>query len=317
MASYSGPNPNVAVSTWECWECSKEGELTKTHQTATYDSVLRDVVLNKDFRFICESHIPINGVQFKGYYVNEPKLTVHRNPRHLRQLTDAEKNEHSSPTSNSESVSVRSSNNSLRGGSASSKSPHDSVRDDSSDGSYRHNSHPSNDSEDNREEIFSARAMELQEASDGCSSLKHLTPSPKRRRHREIVVADTQQQRQRDKETKNFFPCTLEQIQRFAVERNTTLSHLKRVAKDLGLRITQGSRGRRSYDGLWERIAFGLKTRVVVTLRKKQKEVKLHLFKYSLHLRTGFYEPSMFYVDFIRYRLTSSVPSTNLGMMCS
>ena len=266
---------------------------------------------------MCESDTLINGVQFQGYYVNEPKVVFDRNPRHLRQLTDAEKNERSSPTSNSESASVRSCNGSLCDHSASSRSPHGSVRDDSSDDSSRHNWHTSNDSEDDREEFFSTRAMELQEASDGCSSLTHLTPSPKRRRHRKIVVADTQQQRQRDKQTKNFFPCTFEQIQRFAMQRNTTLSHLKRVAKDLGLRITQGSRGRRSYDGLWERIAFGLKTRVVVTLRTKQQEVKLHLFKYSLHLRTGFYEPSMFYVDFNRYRFTSSVPSTNLGMMCS
>lgn len=90
-----------------------------------------------------------------------------------------------------------------------------------------------------------------------------------------------------------FFPCSIEQVEAFAVSQNNTLVELKVIARRLGLRITSGSRGK----GTSGRICFGVKTRVFKILKSVNEEVKANLFKFGLRTNTGFYQPSKRVLD--------------------
>ena len=79
---------NYSRTTWRYND--DEGDVMPTEQTAIPDDILMDLRHKKMFHFLCEI-LTRTGYLFKGYYIEEPDVIVERNPRHLRELTELER----------------------------------------------------------------------------------------------------------------------------------------------------------------------------------------------------------------------------------
>ena len=102
---------------------------------------------------------------------------------------------------------------------------------------------------------------------------------------RNVQIADS------ERKFNCYFPSSIDEVFKFATRQNTTFEYLKRVAKQLGLRITRGNRGGRLVN-LPDRIAFGLKSGVIKCLKEQNVAVKGTLFKFGMRVKTGFLQPS-------------------------
>ena len=119
-------------------------------------------------------------------------------------------------------------------------------------------------------------------------------PSPVPRR---VVTDYARQITKKQKSTEverlffSYFPCSLEEVLKFATRENTTLEYVKSCAKHLGLIITRGNRGGRCIN-LRDRISFGLKSGASKLLKECNMEVKGSLFNFGMRIKTGFLQPS-------------------------
>ena len=78
------------VSTW--WQHSDGDRRQHLHRVRCGET-LKDTTLKRFFRFICEIDTGHgHGALFKGHYLDAPLVSVERHPRHLRPLTQQDKN---------------------------------------------------------------------------------------------------------------------------------------------------------------------------------------------------------------------------------
>ena len=230
-------------------------------QRAIPGDTLMDVRNHKMFRFMCQIET-LTAYMFKGHYLDEPAVIVERCPRHLRELTELER-QNVQHVQNAGGTNLGCTNT------------------------------PSSSSSRDVECEGCDKRMSVVNPSPS-PGLSVVIPSPSPGQGEPASVTPPRVS-QGDLDQTTFFTINMDSLQRFVVQHNNTVTDLKTAGRCLGLVVTTSGRGIYSPTlPICGRIAFGLKSRAIKALNAAGVKAKKNLFKFDYHSTTGFYQPSEF-----------------------